>query len=98
MVIRIDTFESVAGSSYIGSVLTTRACLTNLFGEPDHVGGEGDKVTIEWWVRFEDGTVATIYDWKRYEDGTPDFDELYAYHIGGFNEQALKQVKGKVNA
>jgi translation initiation factor IF-1 len=27
----------------------------------------GDKVTIEWGIRFEDGTIATIYDWKRYE-------------------------------
>ena len=82
-----------AGTSLQGYVETTKAELVSVFGEPIWFGDDGDKVTIEWGIRFEDGTIATIYDWKRYELGTPQNDELMTYNIGGFNPRAVELVK-----
>jgi len=84
--------EETAGTWLQGSVLTTRAKLTNAFGEPIQYEENDGKVTIEWGIKFEDGTIATIYDWKRYELGTPSEDELITYNIGGFVPQAVDLV------
>ena len=86
----ITKTEEIDGTHLIGEVESTRAELTAAFGEPIEYG-EGDKVTIEWGIRFG-STVATIYDWKRYEEGSPEMDELYAYHIGGVDAKALDLV------
>jgi hypothetical protein len=80
------------GTSLRGEIRTTRAHLTEVFGEP-HVWPEGDKVTLEWIIQFSDGTIATIYDWKRYELGTPDLHEVEDYHIGGNDFTASLLVK-----
>lgn len=85
--IDIDT----CGTSLRGRISTTRAKLSEVFGQP-HFYGEGDKVTTEWIIEFEDGTVATIYDWKRYELGIPGLNEIEEYHIGGFSFDAVDQV------
>lgn len=74
--------KNVYGTSLRGYVTTTRRVLEEAFGEPVFFG-EGDKVTVEWMIRFEDGSVATVYDWKRYEEGTPDMDEVLEWNIGG---------------
>jgi hypothetical protein len=83
------------GTSLQGYMTTTRRELTETFGEPLSYG-EGDKVTIEWCLRFEDGTIATIYDWKRYEAGEPAMDEIFEYNIGGNNSNAVNAVAKKM--
>lgn len=60
--------------------------LVAVFGEPE---GGGDKTTVEWVVKFEDGTVATIYDWKEYE--TPMYE--YDWHIGGKSKRAVALIQ-----
>ena len=85
------------GTSLRGYVTTTLARLIEVFGEPQYYG-EGDKVTVDWAMAFEDGTVATIYDWKRYDLGAPDMDELMEYNIGGFNRDVVELVKNAVLA
>jgi len=80
-----------AGTSLQGYVETTKADLVRVFGSPDEFG-EGDKVTIEWGIRFDDQTIATIYDWKRYELGTPEDDELMTYNVGGLTHRAVELV------
>ena len=80
----------IAGTSLQGYVETTKAELVSVFGDP--MNYEDSKVTIEWGIRFEDGTIATIYDWKRYEKGTPKDDELMIYNIGGLNQRAVELV------
>ena len=77
-------------TSYKGSVRTTFVKLVEVFGQPDHGPNnfEADKVTCEWDLCFEDGTVATIYDWKL--DSTP-FGE-YEWHIGGRSAEAVDRV------
>jgi len=74
--------KNVHGTSLRGYVTTTKRILEEAFGEPVFYG-EGDKVTVEWIIRFADGSVATIYDWKRYEEGTPELDEVFEWNIGG---------------
>lgn len=81
------------GTSFIGSYTTTREHLEKVFGKPSVTYGEGHKVTVEWILEFEDGNVATIYDWKRYEEGTPDWDEVYSWHIGGKTATSVDLIK-----
>ena len=81
-----------AGTFLQGYIETTKADLIRVFGSPDEFG-DGGKVTIEWGIRFEDGTIATVYDWKRYELGTPADDELMTYNVGGLTPRAVKLVK-----
>lgn len=88
--------EETAGTSLQGYIETTRAELTRFFGEPTEYG-EGGKVTIEWGILFEDGTIATIYDWKRYELGSPTDPELIAYNVGGFSARAVELVKSSIS-
>lgn len=88
--------EETAGTSLQGYIETTRAELTRVFGEPTEYG-EGGKVTIEWGILFEDGTIATIYDWKRYELGSPTDPELMAYNVGGFSARAVELVKSSIS-
>ena len=83
--------EETDGTSLRGEILTTRAELTAVLGEPIQYEG-GDKVTIEWGVRLG-STVATVYDWKRYEEGTPTDHEAYSYHIGGHDHKAVLLVE-----
>jgi hypothetical protein len=73
------------GTSLQGYVTAYYHELVEVFGEPE---GGGDKTTVEWALKFADGTVATIYDWKEYE--TP--MGQYRWHIGGKSKQAVHAV------
>lgn len=87
-----------SGTSLVGYVETTLDTLIKAFGEPQR-WDEGDKVTTEWTLVFDDSTIATIYDWKRYELGAPESNELYRWHIGGNSKDAelrVNEVLGKV--
>lgn len=87
------TDEDVFMTHLIGGVQTTRRVLEKAFGAPTHSDPSGDgKVTTEWILKFEDGTVATIYDWKRYEMGAPALDEREDWHIGGRDMAASNAV------
>lgn len=79
------------GTSLQGYVTETFRTLAETFGSPESLGVE-DKITVEWAIQFEDGTVATIYDWKRYELGAPGLDEVYEWHIGGHTLSAVDRV------
>jgi hypothetical protein len=82
----------VDGTSLKGYVTTTLGKLIDTFGEPEYYG-EGDKVTVNFSILFDNGVVAKIYDWKRYEMGTPALDEVFQYNIGGHSLQAVILVK-----
>lgn len=95
--------NAIYGTSLQGEISTTKAQLIETFGAPnwestfDPTFHTGEKVTIEWAMVFEDGTLATIYDWKRYEEGTPDLNEVYSYHIGGMSPLAVERVTEALN-
>ena len=76
-------------TSLKGEFVITFAELVEIFGRPDHgPNADLDKVTCEWALTFEDGTVATIYDWKT--NRTPMGE--YEWHIGGHSEAAVDHV------
>lgn len=86
---------SINGTSLRGYVESTYDELVKIFGQPTYGPDDngGDKVTCEWVLTFEDGTVATIYDWKLYYTPT----DLYSWHIGGYDMNAVWRVKEIVN-
>ena len=90
----------VNGTSLKGYVKTTFNKLVATFGAPclndnPFNGGDYEKVTIEWCLRFTDGTIATIYDWKRYGSPLAD-DQEYEWHIGGHVASAVALVKDEL--
>jgi hypothetical protein len=89
-----DALDDVNDIGLEGYITTTRRAIAAKFGEPDETGTMDNKVTTEWSVKFEDGTIATVYDWKRYEDDleAPELDEVYRWHIGGQSKAAVYAV------
>jgi hypothetical protein len=75
------------GFSYQGTHMTTYDDLVKAFGQPTQKG-DGEKTTVEWVIKFNDGTVATIYDWK-YGHTPKDFTE---WNIGGKCKQDYYNV------
>ena len=73
-----------------GFIETTYADLCRTFGAPSIF--VGDKTNAEWFIEFEDGSVATVYDWKL--DHVP--LEPYRWHIGGFDAFAVASVHNAV--
>jgi hypothetical protein len=80
----------INGTSLKGYITATYEELVAVFGQPTHGPDdrEGDKVTCEWQLLFEDGTYATIYDWKT--DYTP--MGAYEWHIGGKSFASVLRV------
>ena len=87
---------NIVGTSLKGYLVSTREELTKVFGKPVDYA-EGDKVTTEWKIKFDNGLVACIYDWKRYENGRPADNELYDWHIGGTNYDVVSLIKDAVH-
>ena len=80
-------------TSIQGYVDATRDQLVAVFGEPHPVEFLDGKITTEWIIEFEDRTIATIYDRGRGVLGAPKSDELYEWHIGGYQRRALENVQ-----
>ena len=81
---------SINGTSLKGYITTTYDELCRTFGAPTIF--VGDKTNAEWFIEFEDGSVATVYDWKL--DHIP--LEPYRWHIGGFDAFAVASVHNAV--
>ena len=90
MTMKFKTYRDFDMTSLQGYVNTTYDKLVEVFGEPNRYSDS--KVTCEWSIKFADGTIATIYDYKT--DATP--LEEYTWHIGGFNNYAVKRVNEAV--
>lgn len=80
----------INGTGLQGYINAYYSQLVDVFGEPNFGPNDNsmDKVTCQWILTFENGTVATIYDWK--EMDTP-FSE-YRWHIGGRSLDAISKV------
>ena len=82
--------ESANGTCLQGYITAGYDELVEKFGPPLYGPDfQGDKVTCEWCLEFEDGTVATIYDWK--VRSTPMYNR-YNWHIGGNSVDAVNRV------
>jgi hypothetical protein len=82
-----------------GYMEATRREIEAVFGKPFYETDDTfDKVTTEWVIQFEDGTIATVYDWKRYEEGAPSMDERTTWNIGGRDQIAVDHVTHAVKS
>lgn len=90
-----DTEININGTCLQGEVQATYAELCDLFGS--HHDGDGYKVDAEWYVQFDDGTIATIYNWKNgknYEgENGLSLEQIDSWHIGGDSTQAETNVQ-----
>jgi hypothetical protein len=85
---------SAEGTWLHGHIVATRREIESVFGKPNYETDDtSDKVTTEWEILFDDGTVATIYDWKRYEMGAPTMDERTTWNIGGKTFASVERVE-----
>ena len=90
------TIDFCEGTHFQGYLTTPRSTIEKAFGEGIRFteGGE-TKVSIEWDIAFkaeDDRTIhATIYAWKT-EGYVPPVDELFKWHVGGHNLDALDYV------
>lgn len=75
--------------------------IVEVFGDPQHLGEDGDKVAFQWTITFADGTIASIYDYKAsslYGDGddAPTPEEMKQtftdWHIGGKHQRAVELI------
>lgn len=91
--------NNVNGTSLKGTIDASFNELVETFGQPCLLEPPNpyEKVTTEWKLKFENGVVATIYDWKNYGYVAPR-DKKVTWHVGGFNSEALTQVKNILNA
>ena len=89
-----STAVGVSGTHFQGYTKEVKyEDVVKAFGEPTCSYSYDEKVTVEWCLKFEDGTVATIYDYKTYN--TPMYP--YQWHIGGFNQKAVEHVNAVLN-
>lgn len=86
------TRDTSNGGCLQGYFTATRREIEEVFGAPTTVSDGWDKITVEWVIKFEDGTYASIYDYKRYEKGTPKIDEKYEWHIGGVSFRSAELI------
>ena len=88
-----ENWKAVSGTHLHGYITATRDEIEAVFGKPTIANGDpDDKVTTEWYLIFEDGTVATIYDWKRYGLGAPYNDERIEWNVGGHDDRARRCI------
>jgi len=83
------------GTSRQGQLIAPYAELVELFGEP-HDFFDDIKCDAEWYVEFDDGTVATIYNWKNGRNycgpDAPYAEEITAWNIGGITHKAAERI------
>lgn len=96
----IGHIPEVSGTWLQGEIETTYQKLYETFGEQSS-NGDDFKVSCEWVIVFDCGTVATIYDWKRnpkyWEDGEH-FTNVEDWHIGGKTVRAVELVQEVLDA
>jgi hypothetical protein len=97
--VNFEPHDSIGGTWLQGYIDASYAELVAVFGEPN-CPGDNYKVSTEWCMRFEDGTVATIYDWKLtnlYDDEMWTVSQMRGFNrewnIGGNTLEALHNVQ-----
>lgn len=90
-----EKIDCAIGTSLQGYICVSHRELVKIFGK--HHGNDGYKVDAEWFLRFDDGTVATIYNYKdgrNYCGGTgKSIRDIVDWHVGGYNKDAVKRVR-----
>ena len=96
--------EALTTSGLQGALVATRRELESIFGQPgfdDPLGEYMGDSTVEWTIRFDDGTMATIYDIDIIDEDTndvvtPEMDVKHEWHVGGNSARAAGLVEAVV--
>lgn len=83
-----DPSIDISGTSLKGYLRANYQALVEVFGEPI-AGDIEDKVSCEWDVLFDDGTISSIYSWKNYG---MDPRDVLNWNIGGRDKNAVARV------
>lgn len=73
------TEEDVFRTGLRGRFIESYARLVEVLGEPHRIGSGDGKIQVEWFLRFDDGTIATVYDYK--SDVVA--ERVTDWHVGG---------------
>lgn len=74
------TSASIAGTYHVDDVTSSYQKLIKLFGKPQKVYADPDKVRVTWVFKDAKGNIITLYDWKEF--GVP-LSEVRDWNIGG---------------
>lgn len=86
------TTQPTTGTSFFSQTITaTYNQLVKVFGEPTWDYSDDGKVSSEWELELEDGTVFTIYDWKENIPPCTLPDTSFTWHIGSFGPLSSEQ-------
>ena len=68
-----------------GYLYTTYDELVKALGAPTYDEPSGDnKIKVEWYIEFSDGSVVAIYDWKNYDKTVEQVKETETtWNVGG---------------
>ena len=92
---KTDPSEMISGTSLQGHITATYAELVELFGKP-HDCFDDFKIDAEWYVEFDDGTVATIYNFKNGRSylgpDAPAVEDIKSWNIGGNTYKAADKI------
>ena len=90
-----DTDVNINGTSLQGYIQISYDDLVLALGEPTE--GDGYKTDAEWYIEFNDGTVATVYNWKNgfnYSGGYgSSIYDIGEWHVGGHSTSAVLLVR-----
>ena len=84
-----DSYK-LKGTTRQGHVIASRLQLERVFGKPSFTASDPlSDSTVEWWIEFEDGSVATIYDHNRRAEKWDEAEEI-RWEVGGDKWVTLK--------
>jgi hypothetical protein len=87
----VDLNDLMSKGAVVGGLKALIFCsyqdLVRVFGEPRREPQTGEKVDVEWGLKFGDGAVVTIYNYKDGPNycgvkGTPP-ERITSWHVGG---------------
>lgn len=86
---------NVSGTHLQGHIDIEYSVLKKIFGKPQ--SDEGYKTDAEWYIQFEDGTVATIYNWKNGKnylgrEGTAK-TKITHWNVGGNSKEVVEKIQ-----
>lgn len=87
---------NIGGTCLQGYINVEYKTLKKLFGKPSAFGDDF-KTDAEWYIQFEDGSVATIYNWKNGKnycgkEGIPK-TKITEWNIGGNDVSVVEKLE-----
>lgn len=76
------------GTILLGYITSPYEVLCEKLGDPNRRPSEDGKVTCEWIIDFEDGSIGTIYTWKTGEN----LAIQYEWSVGGRGTNILEKI------